>query len=320
MLKLITLKLTNVKHSGDPIGDDIRIDISVWNNFISIDKKVKNWESIACQDTVGQFFADGTIFNPEIKIAVIEKDLIYNDVGSVSAKLKINLDSAVSQLSAHKIEVYEKRGMSGHSQKRAVFEITLEANMVVPIGFVSETDDGWLVVKDEVGREFSLPSYLKVLLERRETEREFFVILEGVLRGRKASALYQPDGSSYFMVKNLPTPPVKTTYSISKKVLNLSGKKYQTTDYPDASWEKGSYDIEIPDAPHSGGSNYITVAPHAKVWFRVGHSGKRYIHIGRRSAGCITLIEQNRWEEVWSILVKARKGDGASVGVLEIVD
>lgn len=78
------------------------------------------------------------------------------------------------------------------------------------------------------------------------------------------------------------------------------------------------YDIEIPDIPHPGGLHYPE-ARYAKIWFRVGHSGKRYIHTGEHSRGCITLLEQERWDELCKILSKARKDDGRSIGVLEVI-
>jgi len=73
--------------------------------------------------------------------------------------------------------------------------------------------------------------------------------------------------------------------------------KYEAADYPNSPWRKGAYDIEIPDYPHPGGARYQQEAPRAKTWFRVGHSGERYLHAGGRSLGCITIIEISRWGE-----------------------
>jgi len=50
------------------------------------------------------------------------------------------------------------------------------------------------------------------------------------------------------------------------------------------------------------------------------HSGERYIHTGRHSLGCITVLDQKKWGEIYDMLVKARKGDSQSVGVLEVVE
>ncbi|MFY9462917.1 MAG: hypothetical protein WAP52_01890 [Candidatus Sungiibacteriota bacterium] len=77
----------------------------------------------------------------------------------------------------------------------------------------------------------------------------------------------------------------------------------------------------MPDAPHWGGEPYLDRAKLAKVWFKVSHrDDKRYLHPGARTAGCITLTEISRWDELCKILLKARKGDGRSVGVVEITD
>ena len=112
----------------------------------------------------------------------------------------------------------------------------------------------------------------------------------------------------------------RAKYSISQKTFILNGKKYKTTDYPETPWEKGLYDIEIPDAPHKGGGNYLNQSKRARTWFRIGHNGERYLHAGGFSLGCITVIEANRWTEIYDNLIKARKGDFMSVGILEVID
>ena len=60
--------------------------------------------------------------------------------------------------------------------------------------------------------------------------------------------------------------------------------------------------------------------PRAKTWFRIGHSGDRYLHAGGFSLGCMTITEVVRWGEIYNGLIKARKGDLMSVGVLEVID
>jgi hypothetical protein len=80
------------------------------------------------------------------------------------------------------------------------------------------------------------------------------------------------------------------------------------------------YDIEIPDYSHKGGRNYLRQSKRAMTWFRIGHGGERYLHTGGYSLGCMTVIEVSRWMEIYDALIKARKGDFMSVGVLEVVD
>lgn len=84
--------------------------------------------------------------------------------------------------------------------------------------------------------------------------------------------------------------------------------------------KKGVYDLEIPDAPHLGGGSYLERAKLAKVWFRIGHSGERYLHTGRVTLGCVTMTEIEHWDDLCKVLMKARKGDGKSVGTLEVIN
>jgi hypothetical protein len=56
------------------------------------------------------------------------------------------------------------------------------------------------------------------------------------------------------------------------------------------------------------------------VWFRIGHDGARYLHTGKYSAGCMTLLEQKQWDGLWAVLITARKGDGKSIGVLKVIE
>lgn len=164
-----------------------------------------------------------------------------------------------------------------------------------------------------------LPAYLKVRLDRIESKREHFTILEGLLQGIRASVTLDKQGGSYLFPDNPQTGQISMTYSIAKKTLQVRDKTYMTTDAPDVRWKKGVYDVEIPDAPHHGGLRYPE-ARYARTWFRVGHSGDRYVHTGRHSLGCITVIERNRWDDLYAALIKARKGDGRSIGVLEVID
>lgn len=80
------------------------------------------------------------------------------------------------------------------------------------------------------------------------------------------------------------------------------------------------YDIEIPDYPHRGGRIYLSQAKRSMTWFRIGHSGERYLHAGGYSLGCMTVVEIKHWMEIYNAVIKARKGDFMSVGALEVID
>ncbi|MFH0854369.1 MAG: hypothetical protein V1891_02665, partial [bacterium] len=74
---------------------------------------------------------------------IIERDLIFNDVGNKKVNLKVDLKSDSPQSSVCKIEVQELRNFI--SKKKSIFEVTMEALVSDAIGYVKETDDGWLV-------------------------------------------------------------------------------------------------------------------------------------------------------------------------------
>ena len=76
----------------------------------------------------------------------------------------------------------------------------------------------------------------------------------------------------------------------------------------------------MPDASHLGGVAYMDKARLAKIWFRIGHSGSRYLHTGRVSLGCLTITEVKKWDALCETLLKARKDDSMSVGILEVSD
>lgn len=182
------------------------------------------------------------------------------------------------------------------------------------------TTNEWLQVKRLDGKgEISLPAYLKVKLDETRFNREYISIEEGSFQGIKASIKLNDNGQSYLQAEDEQTEPVTLKYSISKKILYLGKEKYLTTDYRGLVWEKGLYDVEIPDYPHKGGRRY-TEAKYGITWFRISHGGERYLHTGQVSLGCITLTEQKKWDNLYKVLIKARKNDGKSIGILEVID
>jgi len=321
MSKFVHLKLSKIKYTGDSIGDDIRVEIEMLNKFLRVDKKVKIGTMAEINKEIGKFETDQRFFLSKIRIVVIEKDLLFNDVGSIESNIKIDTNTTKPQQFIYKVRIKETcsvlRKVWGKST--AVFEITLEASVTDVIKYVLGERDGWLIVRIEnTGVKESLPTYLKVKVDRKDNKREYFTILEGVYRGKLASVKLREDGSSQFISDFQHEPVVYAMYSVSKKKFTLKGKTYAIVDYKSASWKKGLYDIEIPDAPHRGRLN--DTIKRASTWFRVGHSGDRYLHTGQRSLGCITVVENNRWLEIYNVLIKSRKGDFQSVGILEIVD
>ncbi|OGY91429.1 MAG: hypothetical protein A3H70_00185 [Candidatus Komeilibacteria bacterium RIFCSPLOWO2_02_FULL_48_11] len=322
MLKSIQLKLSKVKYGRDSLGDDICIEIEALGKLLRVDKRINAGTATEINREVGRFETDRGSFQAEVFINVVEKDLLFNDAGSTKGSIKVDAAITEPQQFIFKVHVRETRSILGKfwGTKTAIFEITLEAEVSDAIRYVQDEGDGWLkVVMEDRGVTESMPAYLKVKVERVDAKREYFTILEGPHRGKFASVALHADGSSRFISNIEHEPLARAMYSISQKTFIIQGKKYKTVDYPESPWKKGLYDIEIPDYPHQGGARYPE-AQRAKIWFRIGHSGERYLHAGGRSLGCMTVIETKRWMEIYNSLIKARKGDFMSVGALEVVD
>jgi hypothetical protein len=324
MLKSVQLKLTKLKYRGDSIGDDIRVEIEILGKFLRVDKKIKAGAVLEIDKEIGRFETSQKSFQAEIFITAMEKDLLFNDMGSTKGGVKIDIISIKPQKFTFEIEIRETRSIFGKlwGKTVAVFELTLEAVVSEVIRYVPDEGDGWLKVILEDKKSIGwLPAYLKIKMgERTSTQREYFTILEGPYRGKLASVKFKPDGSSWFISEVKHEPMVRAVYSISKKTLILKDKEYKTIDYEKARWQKGLYDIEIPDYPHRDGRNYLDRSERAMTWFRIGHKGDFYLHTGGFSLGCITVTEITRWTEIYQVLIKARKGDFISVGVLEVID
>ncbi|NQU82329.1 MAG: hypothetical protein HQ539_00020, partial [Parcubacteria group bacterium] len=253
--------------------------------------------------------------------------LLFNDVGSTNGSIKINTAITKPQQFTFGTQIRETRSISGKfwGKRKGVFEITLEAIVLDTIKYVPDLDidkaRGFLMVtlKDDKSKK-SLPAYLKVKVEGVDAKKEHITILEGPYHGKSASVDLGDDGSSWLIANVKHKPMIRAKYSISKKIFILKGKKYKAVDYPPAPWKKGVYDIAIPDYPHRGGRNYLNQSKRAMTWFKISYGNERYLHIGDGSLGCMTLIEKKRWMEIYDILIKARKGDFMSIGVVEIID
>ena len=289
-----------------------------------MDKRIKNGTEITIDEELGQFPVIQTPLTIPVNIKIIEQDLIFNDIGEKQVKIKVDANDTSPQTSTYEIPVKERRGfLPGNAT--AIFFVTIETRVSDMILYVAYEHGigGWTnVLPEKDQKPIGLPAYLKVMMEKEDEKRQYFKIMEGILQGSKASVKFQSDGTSYLQTENPQTESAHLLYSRSQKALRFHGKVYATRDYakdPEP-WKNGLYDIEIPDASHKGGGYYLRYAKLAKVWFRIGHSGARYLHTGTFSLGCVTLTENSRWDDLCKILMKARKEDGKSIGTLEIVD
>ena len=319
MLKKVFFKLNSIEYSGDSVGEDVRIEIQILDRHLTFKKRIKPKSILDVTEAVADFPTDRKIFEANIDIRIIEEDPLFNDTGKLTRLLKVNTENDGQQQLIYEVTVKEFRGRI--SKSKASFKVQLTAQVLQAEQYVIENKDGWLKVKiDGITKVQALPAFLKVYVNTTDRTHKYFTVLEGKYKGKSGRVIKNTDGSSRFSVETLRRDyNVLALYSISKKQFTLNGKQYQAIDDPEMPWKNGLYDIEIPDAPHTGGLNYPE-AHKATVWFRIGHSGERYLHTGKRTLGCMTIIETKRWPEIYNALIKSRKADPDSVGTLEVVD
>jgi len=79
MLKSVQIKFLKVKYSGDSIGDDIRVEIEALGKFLRVDKRIKAGTTININREIGRFETDRGLFQADVLVTVVEKDVLFND-------------------------------------------------------------------------------------------------------------------------------------------------------------------------------------------------------------------------------------------------
>jgi hypothetical protein len=313
--RVVMLTVSAIKYGGGNVGREIALDVGLAGELLTSNLRLVPGQTRELKREVAQIWTDGDEFAAVGQIQVTERDAVYSDTGSSTVSWSVDLRRTGVLESVQRVDVIETGGQRQGTS--SIFFVTLRARVVSATRFVQEPQTGWLTVLDESGRRIALPETLCVEIFRIADGREHFTITEGPHRGKRASVRLNSDGSSALSETDPRGRPVKATYSVSRKTLTVGAISYQTVDDPRNPWPLGLYDIEIPDAPHRGGLNYPE-ASRSRTWFRVGHSGDRYIHTGAASAGCVTVVDRTKWDQVCAALIKGRKGDRVSVGTIEV--
>ena len=218
MPKNIQIKLLKIKYSGDSIGDDIRIEIDHHNGLWFLDKQIKNKSEVNIEKIIYQFAATQNITNIPLSIKIIEKDLIFNDIGSIKTNLVVDINNTKPQISTHEIIVKELKSIIPGS-KKAVFNLTLEILVSENICFVPLTDDGWFLCRREGFKsKIDLPSFLKLHFDYVDSDKEYFTVMESCYKGIQMYSSKEREKEFYFLQENPQTDVVNLIYSISKKL------------------------------------------------------------------------------------------------------
>lgn len=184
--------------------------------------------------------------------------------------------------------------------------------------YIDTGDSGSIRIKLIGGQIVTIPQFTNVKLER-SLSRDDFEILEGFYKGKHASVKSKSGGGSYITKTS---PSYKSGASL---IFNRKEEKLKVPGIGEfnafSKWTPislGTHDIEFPDAPHTSNSAYASAKLY-RVWFRLGHSGDRYLHCGLRTAGCITVLDIDHWDKMCDYLLLCRK-DSRNVGTVRVVD
>lgn len=184
---------------------------------------------------------------------------------------------------------------------------------------------GWLRTKLEPsGIEVSLPEYLKIDITKSKEGREYFTILEGVHKGKKASVKLSADGSSNLGTMAMYRGAAKLVFNIAKGEVTYGGGGVKAITSLDMPIPKGTHPIQIPDYPHRIGRTYLSTTPYTLSWFYLGvgnavyGSNDNYLHTGNLSLGCVT-VNPDEWTKLYKYLILSRTGDDRNVGTITVV-
>ena len=122
----INIKLKKFQYSGDSIGKDIYIETKIGDKVFVLDKIIKQGVTTEVDYEIANFSADQKI-NTQLDIKVIEKDLIFNDVGSGSLAIKFDPQNQITQEFIAEIKVNERKRIFRKST--AVFILTFQVQV-----------------------------------------------------------------------------------------------------------------------------------------------------------------------------------------------
>lgn len=184
-----------------------------------------------------------------------------------------------------------------------------------PKGVSNADGQGWLLTRI-AGGEHSLPWYLKVNHTRRASGRDEFQVLEGAYSGQTGSVTAKNASDSHLQAGLSYKGAAAATLRKAARKLTYGSTEIDAKTDDSNPLPSGSHEIQIPDAPHAGGTSY---GAFATTWFRLGTSGDRYLHPGRISAGCATVTDIGGWPALYQYLINSRQS-ATAVGTLKVLD
>lgn len=187
-------------------------------------------------------------------------------------------------------------------------------NAVGDIWYVKTQTDGWLTFLLENGNRVSICDYTKLTYLREKDGRVYFQVKDiSSEHNNKICSIKKVAFPGYFtqqaIIKQDITIGLKYS-GASQGILSANGKAYLAELTSGNRIEIGTHNVMRPDAPHEWARGY-NVAGNL-VWFPLhvasegGTTRGRYLHVGRASAGCISISDIDKWTELYEYLIKFR--------------
>ena len=218
---------------------------------------------------------------------------------------------------------------------------------------------GWVEFRLEPSQEkVESPEYVKVIMDKNDGERQYFTLMDGEHAGKDASIALEGKNHSEYLINRVRYDEA-IEIKIQAKVFDISQGKIRDRKYSDVNGKHynqlladltyggktgmtpittveitldsnendeyyplpaGRYKILIPDFPHGKAEKYHK--NYHQVWFPIEYNGiktESYIHVGHASEGCVTVIETEKWGELYQYLISHRMpNDPKYIGTLVI--
>lgn len=321
----LTVWLKAIMYGGAKIGEETRFEISINGGPPT---KIQ----VPMKPGTTRFFNKVVLMNadekPQEKITIsataIEEDLI-DDRGTNTVEFDVRSQTGPQVLTVVPTPVPENLGIFG-TRGIATFEFSFELERWSGGGpgirYVVSDDNGWLTIRAEDKKgDFSLPHLAKVQVTRVGEDREYLTVLEGAFKGRKGSVSFRNGVSSLSPAPPIREPAIQLVYHRKSRQLDVPGLGTFDVAWPPTNpFPAGAtFNVEIPDYPHEPGLRYQEWSTFATSWFRIADPKvpDRYLHVGKRSAGCATVKDDKRWDEIYQFLI--RRLDDKNVATLTVV-
>lgn len=215
--------------------------------------------------------------------------------------------------------------------------------------YVVAPGDGWLSVQKSDGKLHGLCAWTKVEVYKKARGRTYLKVLEGASTGLVGSLA--DENARRYLTKRRPiqgeavltvsgqrrvspwrSRANKADYGQQMALMTFGRKAVNVTlNTSTVDWistytviPNGEYRLRAPDFPHAQiyTERYRDISPklrYDRVWFPIEYKdNSRYVHVGNISNGCVTVVDLERWAEVYEYLIQHRTPGGQYVGKLVV--